>query len=273
MKGGYGMLLESIIVANGIHQMIKADKNNAQAAKINTKAFTRIATADAKITSLEQLTEKSILRLANRKKGILQTSIKSFLEVYDKIIKINFQPGDGIKELENLSLSPSQVGELKKLSQGASLSLTDAQILTSFLISGIPGLIVKESEYNVSLAQIRNKQSLIIESQAETICTYLESIASHANMISDLLTKLNVLFIKVLNTTQSIIEINGFNRSNYSTQDKESLMTCINFASALKNILDAKLLDGQSEISKEAIECIENSNKFLQQINQLIGGN
>lgn len=269
------MLLESILIAtgvNGIRQMVSADKNNARATKINTKAFTRIATADAKVHSLEQLAEQSILKLANRKKGILQTSIKNFLELYEQIIKIDFEPGDGIKELENLSLSPTQVGELKAMTQGASLALTDGQILTSFLISGIPGLIVKESEYNVSLAQMRNKQSLVIESEAETICTYLESISIHTNRILDLLTKLNVLFVKVIKTTQTIIENNGFNRANYSIQDKESLMTCINFASAIKNILDAKLLDTESEISQEALECIKNGNNFLQQINQLIGG-
>ena len=49
--------------------------------------------------NFKEKTEKSLIRLANRKKGILSTSIKNFIDLYSQIMKINFKEGEGIKEL------------------------------------------------------------------------------------------------------------------------------------------------------------------------------
>lgn len=255
-----------------IWNMIQADKNNERANKINIKAFEKIQNAREKQEEQENKVRMALEKLANRKKGILCTTMANFIEVYEKIMKIDFTEGDGIKELSLNTLSPTSFNDVKNMSATAiGVQMTTGETIAAYLIKGgISGIISKEAEMNVSVASMRRKQSNVIEAQVETTCIALEAIIERADRISDILARLNLLFRKSIKTTEEIIEVKGKNRLNYTKSDKECLMTCINIAGTIKKILDTKLLDESGEITKKSIEAIEIGDNYLREINDLI---
>ena len=80
-----------------INNMIKADRNNERADLINIKSFNKEEESNQLIRELEEKMSLSLDKLANRKRGILITSMKDFIEIYEKIKKIEFQESDGIR--------------------------------------------------------------------------------------------------------------------------------------------------------------------------------
>lgn len=251
--------------------MMSADKNNAKADRINIKAFEKIAVAEEQKKKQEYETKMAILKLANRKRGILSTSMNDFVRVYEKIIAINFQESDGIKELENLTLSPISLQEMKSMIDVAGIQMTTGEVVATYLIKGgISGIIAKDSEVNVSVASMRKRQADVVASQLENVCIALEDIKQRANMISQLIAKLNILLRKSIETTETIICEKGKNRNNYSKHDKEYIITCMNLASAIKKVIDTKLLDENGEIAEQSIEAIRIGEDYLQKIGQAV---
>lgn len=253
-----------------ILNMIKADKNEAKTEKINLKAFEKIAVSKEKLRKQEGDTENAVLKLANRKKGILITSMKDFITVYEKIKKVDFSESDGIRELAFSTISPAIFNEMKSSTSAAALPMTSGQIIATYIVRGVSGVILKESERNVSVAMMRKKQASVIESQAETICVALEAIQQRADRIASLLAKLNILFRKSVETIEVIVDKNGINKFNYSRQDKEHIMACVLFAKTIKDIIDSKLLDEDGEITKQSMEAIQVGEKYLQKISKTI---
>lgn len=254
-----------------IFNMIKADKNNEKADKINIKAFEKIEEAKINQRKSQEKMDMSLEKLINRKKGILSTSIKEFLEIYEKIMQVDFQQGDGIKELSMNMLAPEVVNELRNIvTTAVGNQLTTKQAIITYLFGGVSGIIAKEAEMNLSVANIRKKQASVVEAHSETICIALDAIIQRCDRISDILAKLNLLFMKSIKTTSEIINQKGMNRLNYTKADKEALMTCINIASTIKKILDTKLFDENGGITEQSIKAIQIGDEYLNKINNVI---
>lgn len=254
-----------------IINMIKADKNNQRVDKVNIKAFDKIELANQKKNEQKQLMEQSLDKLANRKRGILTTSIKNFIDVYEKIMKINFEEGEGIKELTKDIKTVAEIKDMKNYIStitGNKLT-TNQEIATYFLKGGISGIIKKESEMNLSVANMRRRQAQMLEAQTNTFVIISEAVIKRADKISDILAKLNLLFMKSIKYTSEIIDKKGWDRKNYTKQDKEALMNCINFASAIKNIIDSRLFDENGEIAEESEKAINIGNDYLNKINSI----
>jgi len=263
-------MVQVFLGVKGVMDILKAEKNDKQADKINVKAFEKMATAEEQKNEQDKLTRKSLEKLANRKKGILITSMSDFIKTYEKIMKIDFKESDGIKELNWTSMFPELIHELRSITSTAGMTMTDRQAIATFVIGGVTGYIKKESELNLTAASIRKKQANVIESQFETICVALDAIKQRADRISELLAKLNLLFRKSIETTEKIIESRGNNRANYIREDKEYIMTCINFATTIKKIIDTKLIDDSGEITQQSIEAIKIGEEYLSKINSEI---
>lgn len=258
-------------IGNFVENMSTYDKNNVKSEEINVKALNRMGTAQREQLKQEAKTKISLSKLANRKKGILITSMKQFLELYEKIIIINFVEGDGIKELCFSYFTPAIIEETKTMTSVAGNTLSTGQTIATMLVrGGISGVITKESEMNVSIAQMRNKQARVIESQAETMCISLDAIYQRSEHIADVLAKLNVLFLKSIGVTSNIIIEKGQERNNYTQVDRDYMATCINIASAVKKIIDTPLLDRNGEVTTQSIQAIQIGEDYLCQINEAI---
>lgn len=254
-----------------VYNMIQSDKNNARAESINLKAFNREETAKAKVKEKEKQVNDSIEKLANRKRAVLITSMKEFLETYQKIKKINFTEGDGIKELMNLQFSLAEYTDMEKMVHVATVKMTPAQTVTAMVLKGgISGVISKESEINLNIANIRKKQSYVVESQMESIYTSLDYLYQRCERITDILTKLNMFFMKSVKAMKALIDERGLDKRTYTREDKEMIMNCINFAGTIKSILDARILDDNGELTQQSLELIDLGNQYLQKIQNVV---
>lgn len=254
-------------IGSFVENMITYDKNNAKAEEINVKALNRMGNAQREQLKQEEKTKTSLSKLANRKKGILMTSMKQFLELYEKIMIINFVEGDGIKELCFSNFTPAIIEEIKTMTSVAGNTLNTGQTIATMLVrGGISGVIAKESEMNVNTAQMRNKQARVIESQAETMCVSLDAIYQRSERFTEILTKLNMLLLKSISNTSIIIEKNDRDRKKYSQYERDCLQACINVASAVKKILDTPLLDTDGEVTVQSLEAIQIGEEYLNRI-------
>src|SRR5574344_924926 len=151
--------------------------------------------------------------------------MSDFLTLYKKIIKINFLPGDGIKELENSVMVPVKIESMHNMGVLAVQQLSDSELVRNFLVSGakgfavngaaamlvgasmgpigiavgvadaIGGSITEDSRRNLSNANKQVKVSNVIYSQAENLGTILDAITERSNRIATVLAKLNALFV------------------------------------------------------------------------------
>ena len=259
-----------------ILDMIRADKYNSRADSINIKAFNKLAKTQELQREQQIKTSQSIIKLANRKKGIISTSINDFINLYERIMKVNFIETDGIREIYKLNNSVGVISEMKIMISTASQVLTERDIVNTMLVGvlklgiltgGVSNVIAKEAELNESAARIRKKQISVIESQIETINT---SIYERAERISVILAKINILFRKSIEVTSKIIDKNGADRLKYSKEEKEYIRNCMNFADAVKKILDTPLFDENGELTIQSKEAIASGEEFINKINSII---
>lgn len=266
------MILESLIlggiVGRGVGNMVSYDKNNAKAQSINLKALNTISESQRLLAKQQEKTKNSLIKLANRKKGILQTSMKQFIELYETIIRINFKEGEGIKELNLSQMTLSEIKEVEIMSLTASKALSTEQTIATMVIrGGISGVIAKEAEMDVSMAKMRNSQARVMESQVETICTELDDVYQRSERLTTILTQMNILLLRSISNTSDIIKKNGSERSKYSQYERDCLQACINTTVALKKIIDTPLLDSEGEIAIQSMEAIKIGEEYLDMIN------
>lgn len=267
------LVFAALGVGSFVKNMIDADSNNERAKEINAKAFNRIGEAARNLNEQEEKTRKALVKLANRKRGIITSSMENFLGVYEKIIKISFEENGRELDFNCKALTAESLKEIKHMTAVAGISMSPNEIIGTMLfrgyglMGGISGVIARETEFNVNVASMRKKQANVIASQSETTQVILESIYETAERFSQLLAKLNLIFMKSIQYTTEIIEKNGASRKNYTMDDKAALMSCINFADAIKKVLDAPLFDENGEISQQSIVAIQTGEGYLNKIN------
>jgi hypothetical protein len=261
------------VLGKVVNDFRQSDKLSSQASEKNLKSMNQIEEARAAQRLKQEEARQAMIRLGNRKKGILSSSMKKFLGVYEQLKKINFVVTDGIAELSNLPSTLTE--ELSGQILYVSTHMTEKELISTFVFNsliwgvagGISTSIKKDSQRKLDMAQARAKQARAIAEQTTTIGLAYEAVFERANRITDVLTKLNLLFLKSLSNTQDIIEKNGTDKNNYSLQERESLAICINLAKAVKSIIDTPLLDESGKITIQSLKAIENGQNYLQKIN------
>jgi hypothetical protein len=271
------MLVEGTVVALTVGKVIsdlyESDKLDESANNKSLKAMNRMEEAKAAQRLKQEDAKQSMLRLGNRKKGILNSSMKQFLDLYSQLKKINFIETDGVREL--LDLPAGFTEEVSGQIIYASQPMTQSETVSTFLVNGVffgffggvSSVMKKDSERNLQMAGVRAKQARAIEMQAQTVSLAYDAIIERSNLITDVLTKLNVFFIKSLNHTQSIIEKNGLDKQQYSGEERQALAVCVNLAVAIKKIIDTPLLDEDGQIMEQSKAAIEMGHQCLQMVN------
>lgn len=262
-----------------ILDMIRADKYNAQADKTNIKALNKLGDAQREQQKEAEKTRLSLEKLANRKKGIMQTSISNFIQLYEKIMLIDFKESDEINKIRANSFSPAVIDEMNSMVTVSGFTLNSSQTISTFLIGflksgklvgGVSNVIAKEAELYADTARMR-KQVIDVEvSQVETIRVVLDGIFQRAERMSMLLAKLNIFFRKSIEVTSEIIERNGKNSANYKHEDREYIKNCLNFADAIKKVLATPLMDENGAITEQSMKAIETGEKYLSQIQEIV---
>jgi len=270
------------IVGKTIYDMNKSDQLNEQAEKKLKRAYSKISEAQANQELIEETMEKAVLRLTNRKKGVLTTTMSSFLTLYEKIIKINFTESDGIRELNNFT---PMVAQEMSMQISVVRSLPSTPVITKNVVVGcllggilsgglagcfmgaVTASIIDDSQQNLDRARLQAKQADVIVTQLETINLSYNAITERVDRITDVLTKLNFLFFKGIEESEKLIEKNGSDKKRYSLDERETLAACINMAGAIKNILDTPIIEKDGELTKKSMEAILIGEKCLQAMN------
>lgn len=261
-------------IIDGFRGAEKSIKFDERARKKFARAYEKQAEANALINKKNKQADIALKKVINRKRGILLTSMKDFLSVYEKVMKINFKDSQGISELNKNLMTFDNIKSIKTMTEISVRPMNTLELVSTFLGSGggvgLGHAMVEDSKRNLSVANKQLKAAEIVYLQAENLSKIIDILIERSENISTILAKLNRLFIKSINFTNNIISNNGFDRENYTLDDRKALMTCMNIAYTIKKIIDTPLIDKEGELAKETLNAIEIGNKFLSEMEELV---
>lgn len=259
-----------------VWNMVQADKNEKLADERNMKAYNMVSEAEAAVEYINEEMQKTLIKLANRKRGILSTSFSEFIEVYEVLSRIEFEESDGIRELMSANMPVESVQMLKTQVHTAGIEMSNLQLMGTLFVGnpfkgnmgGFSGLIAKDAEINADLARKRKSHAAVVESQSKAIIEALKIIKERADRILQVLTKLNRLFRLSLKEMRGIIDKNGTERRLYTRNDKEKLRVGLNLIGTIKKIIDTPLIDKEGELTKQSLEAIAVGQQYLNQLSE-----
>lgn len=264
----------TLLLSGGIFisNMIKQDKLNQEADNRNRRALNRLCDASHKRQVEEQEMQNEVVRLINRKKGVLQTTMPMFIELYEKIGKIQFNESDGICQLstfkteyeEDLKISVDLVRSTPE-----KIPTITTNVILGGLYGGVLGAIssscVDDAKRKVDLAKLEAKQIRICEIQENTAALSYSAIGDKTRMITTALTRLNQLFNRSIKAASEVIDKNGLDKSAYSQKEREVLATCINLAVVIKDIIDVPVITKEGQENRNVNELVKKAQTFLEE--------
>jgi hypothetical protein len=111
-------LLAGLGVAAGVFGAgghLSAKETNEKAQRISREAQEMYNEEKQRLASAQDYTEKALLALGYEKKKTLDSSMKQFLNSYDKIKHINVKNSIGLDELEKFSIDPQGAISMQKM--------------------------------------------------------------------------------------------------------------------------------------------------------------
>lgn len=247
---------------------LKSMKTDEQAMKKNIKAATKTAEAMQKVEQAQKHLIERLQLNATRKNAILNCHFKLFQEQYAVIEKIDFRPGEGIQQLNQINSINQQL--TLYISQPAVASggiIKESQQMITFALLGVGGLLVQDSNRNLELAKRNMSQANAVAAQADAICIAYNGIANHVDIITKLLQDLGALYIRAIKNLEQIFAKNGMVVENYSDQDIEHINITAKLTEVIFNIIDTPVIDNEGEIEKASIAAISSGEEILNKIN------
>ena len=230
----------------------KSNKMDAQALAKRSKAFTKEAEARDLVYQKRSTAEKKMQNVAKKKRAIIESTLPRFVEVYQKIQKIDLTISDKNElAVYNQFQKSNAIQAMQVVIQKP---LTDGQLITEYIFKGIGGMMIAN----------------VVYSQAQSVAEVYDAIIGRAERIASLLMRMNALFLGSIFETEKVITQNGTNAKAYNQQDMGILMTCVNLAGAMSEIINIPVLDENGELCKAAVEIIQTGEAYIEQMNDLI---
>lgn len=269
------MIIEALTIgaigafAKTCYSANEASKIDERALKKFAKAFEKTEEAELLIRKKTELTDKRLSNVAKKKRAIIENTVPKFVDVYGQIQKIDLEHKTLVNEI-TLHNNVRNLAVLDSLTMCVKKELTDKELVCGFMTKGLGKLMEIDSERYLSAASKQLKQANVISSQAESISEVYDAIVARADRISILLVKMNALFIKSIEQTNNVINKNGLDVHKYSEFDKGVLMTCVNVAVAVSDIINVPVVDENGSVCESALEMIETGEKYLAKMQELI---
>lgn len=253
--------------------MNEVDTNKKEAKRMSVRAAEIYYKSLAEEKKSNEKMQNTIARLANRKRAIISVSLPKFVEVYSKIARIEInKDSEGIKELSSPMLLEDFSKDIDAFLSVDISKLSDQELVSTYIFRGVTGIMVKESELEVHSARAQLKQARFVETMVDSKMDAVDMLCTHLNNITDVISKLNVLFLKSMKTANAIIDKNGYDGNNYSDKELVCIGTCKELAAALKGFLDTKILDYQSGLTDAAMNIISTGNIYLEAFQNAMEG-
>ena len=296
------MLLEATIIGGKyIHDMMKSDKLEQQAVDKTIRSLDKLSKAQAERNAAKECMNQEVIRFGNRNRGILFSSMQQFVDLYKRIIKINFSKKEEAAIFKNFSVIEQSVMELnvKMVQKDIKTPGPTKNVVAGCLVGGVGGLsggilnlslgasniaamgagafvgavsssIVDDSKRKLEMANIEAKRARMLAIQNNSIELAYDAITQRVTRMTDVLTKLNVMFVKSIHNTEKIIDKNGVDKRNYSKADREQLATCIDLVVTIKKFIDAPIVDEEGKVTKKSEEVLMLGNTCINQVNETL---
>lgn len=275
MKGADDMigLVLGAVLGSGLYGAEKSMQIDSRTRKRYAKAFAMEQEAHRLVEVKKQAADNAMKKLSNRKRSILITSMQNFVAVYSKLMKIDFRDDKMLAVLNQQSFSPKEIQIINEVAQTAVRPMTDKEIAVSILkgfgVFGLGNAFIDDSERELQMAGAQLRSSRVVYSQAENLAAVLDGVIASCNKVSDLLPKLNRLFMQAISYSDELIAAKGMDRAAYTENDRKAFCSCINLAVTLKKIIDAPVLTDEGKVTQETTEALAIGSQCMQDIKNL----
>lgn len=210
----------------------------------------------------------ALKKVIQRKVGTL-SCFRKFVELYQKIITIDFPEKERKKALLNLPVKKEEFIKLQQMVAVPKRELTDSEELIILLKGGLGGSMIKDSEIFLSQANQQMRTANIVHDQAVNLAKSMDILIKKCNGISAIISQLNLLLSKSIVKSQFLISERGTDHRKYTQEDRVVLMTSMNLADALKKIYDAPVITKDGNITQEMEYTMDLGRKYIQAIQKL----
>lgn len=267
-----GLVLGAVL-GSGLYGAEKSMQIDSRTRKRYAKAFAMEQEAHRLVEVKKQAADNAMKKLSNRKRSILITSMQNFVAVYGKLMKIDFRDDKMLAVLNQQSFSPKEIQIINAVAQTAVRPMTDKEIAVSILkgfgVFGLGNAFINDSERELQMAGAQLRSSRVVYSQAENLAAVLDGVIDSCNKVSDLLPKLNRLFMQAITYSDELIVAKGMDRAAYTENDRKAFCSCINLAVTLKKIIDAPVLTDEGKVTQETKEALAIGSQCMQDIKNL----
>ena len=267
-----GLVLGAVL-GSGLYGAEKSMHIDSRTRKRYAKAFAMEQEAHRLVEVKKQAADNAMKKLSNRKRSILITSMQNFVAVYSKLMKIDFRDDKMLAVLNQQSFSPKEIQIINAVAQTAVRPMTDKEIAVSILkgfgVFGLGNAFIDDSERELQMAGAQLRSSRVVYSQAENLAAVLDGVIASCNKVSDLLPKLNRLFMQAISYSDELIAAKGRDKAAYTENDRKAFCSCINLAVTLKKIIDAPVLTDEGKVTQETTEALAIGSQCMQDIKNL----
>lgn len=257
------MLIETLLLSGaiGYHGMMNDEKSKNK----NIKAFSKIAEGQNKLKTAQNKAFESIARNSIRKNAILTTHIQMFQNNIEIFRTIQFKKGKGLEELEQIEIIKNDLQTYLRVPEIASgLAMNSSQYLVSFALLGLGGMIVQDSKVNKQVASLNMAKANVFNSEVDALCTVLEEITNHANLVTHTLEKLSMLYIKSISSLSQMIKEKGTNPNLYFESDIDKINASIALTKVIYRIINTPIINQDGKIVEESKHLLQICNdKYL----------
>lgn len=270
------------VAAAGVKANMSAKEKNETAQMIADEAKELYDDAKEKLDLAQKNTERSVIKLGNSKKKVLETSINQFLVAYDRIKNIELSQSAGMNELSKLCIDKQDALQLREMTDiyQSAFSSTAAGVVAAVTVSGFVPMLTaavsplavvaapivlfngisanKKAEENLEKAKVMYAEAEAAAEKMKTSAVMCKAIGDRADMFDDLLGELNEMFAYCTDLLDGVTrkKIGLFKKKvDARTLTKEELeLVAITraLAGAVKAVIDTPILSSGGEVTQES---------------------
>lgn len=258
------MLIQLLVGGKTVLDLIEANDNQKKANTVRVDAFEKLSEIQLQLKNQAEKTDMALEKLANRRKSIYEMSIPEFIKIVDILELI--EPSEENKKISlEVKTSFKDFSVIKNSHAIHKTDLKNSEAICSYLLFGIGGYSRKKSELQLNQANTMSRNAKAVETHSNNILEFMKYTEEQCENMSNVIVKLNILFIKSLHVLKKIVEVNGEDKLKYNRADREQIRLCFNLIDALKQLTNVNLLEND-EVAEEFVQAIAFGEQCLSSI-------
>ena len=262
-------LLVAGVVGKALYDVDQSVKMDEWALEDYSEAYEIEREARQRVNKIKEIADIRLQNVVKKKRAVQTYTLPRFVKVYGQIQKIEIQNEKKMLELYR-KIDTNQIAKIESIDTFTKKEFTDQELLFGLATKGIAKMIRLDSERELAAAENQLNAAKILDEQSKSVYAVYEAIIEHADRISKLTANMNVLFMKSIEQTETTIDKNGVDVSNYTEHEIGTLMTCVNIAQAMLDILSIPVVDKKGKIYNESIKTIEVGEQYLDRMQTIM---